>query len=519
MKFLIVILIVLFLSLLWFHISSNGSKKNYKLRKTYSYDLYDTFFTKYLKLEENYLNNKDIFELKPIKIPMYYINLDRCKSRNNHIKKQITNYNLKDITRIPGIDYKNLNNINTGTINMNNNIFNYINHYDNITIKELACTLSHTKAIYTAYMNNLDKVLILEDDASFVLYPYWPTTLEEIIDKAPEDWTTINLYNFQVQHDNTCFKTCDAKNVCYTGLAYIINRKGMKNILNEMLNENIIFISKCVDNIPIGVADVYLYLKGSKPYVYIENSLFVPYNNLNDMNSTIHIDHTDSHLTNSTSVIDFMRGVNCKNGYRLGDIVLHCNAYKNDKEIVTNLIRNPVSIGSQYKSLTDKENDIDILEIIVNNIINRHLYFFSKYINNDTINIHLRTGDVIDDNTKSVDDILNSQTTYNGGHIYTRPINFYKNILEKNPNLKNIKNILLFTGFHKNRDNSKSLKYIESIKIFFEKNGFTVNTRINEDPDDDFIILSKSTYFIPSGGGYTRLISEMVKRNGGKVYE
>ena len=47
--------------------------------------------------------------------------------------------------------------------------------------------------------------------------------------------------------------------------------------------------------------------------------------------------------------------------------------------------------------------------------------------------------------------------------------------------------------------NTKSLKHINNIKKLFEKNGYNVTIRLNEDPmNEDFIIMSNSKYFVQS---------------------
>ena len=63
----------------------------------------------------------------------------------------------------------------------------------------------------------------------------------------------------------------------------------------------------------------------------------------------------------------------------------------------------------------------------------------------------------------------------------------------------------------------KSYEYIMAIKTFLEKNGFEVKLRLRKNPDDDLIYASNSKYFLPSGGGYSKLISMLVKMYGGKI--
>ena len=59
--------------------------------------------------------------------------------------------------------------------------------------------------------------------------------------------------------------------------------------------------------------------------------------------------------------------------------------------------------------------------------------------------------------------------------------------------------------------------FSDKIKSFFADHGFECHTRINEDPDEDLLIMSNSKYFIPSGGGFSRIITNIVKLKGGVV--
>ena len=71
---------------------------------------------------------------------------------------------------------------------------NYYNDYDNLTPSEVACTLSHLKAIYIAYEKGYEKALILEDDVLFYLLPFWTEDIDAILQKAPKDWEVIRLF-------------------------------------------------------------------------------------------------------------------------------------------------------------------------------------------------------------------------------------------------------------------------------------------------------------------------------------
>ena len=196
--------------------------------------------------------------------------------------------------------------------------------------------------------------------------------------------------------------------------------------------------------------------------------------------------------------------------YRLGDSVLfNINGrYSGKYPTGYHLHKHKYSIASNYMRKTDKGKQYDIL----NNIVKKRTKIRHKLYDNYII-IHLRTGDVM---KKNVND-FNKETN----NRYVKSLPYYNKVIKylKKNNIIS-KNVLIITGWYNGlSDDTKnnSLKYIDEIKNFFKKNGYNVTTRLNEDPDEDFIIMSDSKYFVQSGGGYSRLIGKMVDLNGNTV--
>ena len=196
--------------------------------------------------------------------------------------------------------------------------------------------------------------------------------------------------------------------------------------------------------------------------------------------------------------------------YRLADMIkskkFRTNELKKKYPIIF-----PNSIATEYMKRTDEDNDLDL----VIDIIDKRKTDIHKRYNNYII-IHLRTGDVIDKTNYSVDDFLNKNIKYANNIQYVYPLSYYKKILEKLEK-NNIKNILLISGFHHKGNHLKSIEYIDRIKGFFEDNYYKVEKRINNDPDDDFIIMCNSKYFVKSGGGFSRMISNIIEKKGKNV--
>ena len=73
-------------------------------------------------------------------------------------------------------------------------IFNNYTH-QNLRTTEIAVTLSHLKAIRTAYLDNQEIALIIEDDTSFSLSNYWEKSISELTLRFSRNWECVSLFN------------------------------------------------------------------------------------------------------------------------------------------------------------------------------------------------------------------------------------------------------------------------------------------------------------------------------------
>ena len=233
-----------------------------------------------------------------IDIPMYYINMDQSQDRKDHFENQLSLYNL-DATRITGIVGKKLE-LRNGKIPFSSDKeIIYYNNY-NCSKAELGCLMSHLKAIYTAYNNGDYLALILEDDISFSLFPYWPIDLMKVMDEAPKDWHVISLFNQWCMNDPADYVPFSLKSPCYGALAYIINRKGMYNCLKNVLQDRPLMFDSSYSGEPTSLmADITIYHMARNSYFYTKHVLMFPYNNNDIMDSTIHSSHTNGHISRS----------------------------------------------------------------------------------------------------------------------------------------------------------------------------------------------------------------------------
>ena len=207
---------------------------------------------------------------------------------------------------------------------------------------------------------------------------------------------------------------------------------------------------------------------------------------------------------------DFFKG----DKYRLGDMIKYKN-HRYNKDLGFNYHKNkfPNSIATEYMLTTNNMSDYPVLL----KIISKRNY--PRQYNNYLV-IHLRLGDVIENSTNSVDDFLLKPvylTHPNGNSVnYVKPLEYYQQIINKSKTL-GVSKAILITGFHQGTNHTKSLQYVSHVKNLFQSKGFQCQTRINLDPDEDFLIMCNAKYFVPSGGGFSDVITNIVKLKGGRV--
>lgn len=196
--------------------------------------------------------------------------------------------------------------------------------------------------------------------------------------------------------------------------------------------------------------------------------------------------------------------------YRIGDMVSTYSRFLDSGEKY-HLKTFPNSIASEYMKKTKKFKKYNILADIVKERSNNT----NDLPNDKDLIVHLRVGDVVEDNSNNLSQILTNYS-YNFLHNYTCPI---RNIQDKiNKSKENFDKIILVAGSHKDILSPRSCKYIDVVKKYFENNGHIVELRLGKNPDDDFIFMSNAKYFIPScSGNYTFLVKKIVKILGGKV--
>ena len=174
--------------------------------------------------------------------------------------------------------------------------------------------------------------------------------------------------------------------------------------------------------------------------------------------------------------------------YRLGDTY-----YKPEGggDISYHVDKFPNSIASDYiKQSSSRANDLDTIKKIV-----------KKYDVQYDIVIHIRIGDAL---------------------CYDLDYSAYENKewweqLTKYIIQNNIKRVYIIAGSHTDKCLNKSVRYVLNRIKFLRDKGLDVTYEPGKTPDEDLTIAVNCKNFISTGGNYGKLMSEIVKANGGNV--
>ncbi len=181
-------------------------------------------------------------------IHVYWINLDiaidrRMKMehhlhdyRNTRVRAYNTSDTRFEISKIPHAGVKFYTSTKSTKMSKKHREHSY-------SYKELACTLSHMKAIQQAYNDGHEMALVLEDDVQFL--PHFWTIIPYLLKAAPADWDILQLYTTHLRAMNHLCNLKDPwihwKPYFWGAQGYIINRKGMRKILTQFsLNNRVI---------------------------------------------------------------------------------------------------------------------------------------------------------------------------------------------------------------------------------------------------------------------------------------
>ena len=217
--------------------------------------------------------------------------------------------------------------------------------------------------------------------------------------------------------------------------------------------------------------------------------------------------------------------------YRLGDFFQFPEGKKRHKKF-------PGTIIHEYYQRTSEPSNYKVLRDVIDDVRSIREIEIPR---SDCCLIHLRTGDVIDNSEFTVDEFLSKKRYYQYNHEkgaykkeqwnhYVKTGKYYERVVKKLKKLKighvSFSYNLDFNPFatsesrrkyHRSENNDKSVEYVQRINDFFIKESFDVVRYERKDVDYDFIHMCNSSFFVPSGGGLSEMIVQMVQLKGKKV--
>ena len=205
--------------------------------------------------------------------------------------------------------------------------------------------------------------------------------------------------------------------------------------------------------------------------------------------------------------------------YRLGDVYRGLLSSVICRWIRIPLCYPPWSIARRYSKRTTNCSDLVILDSVVDRDPRPGL------------TVHLRLGDVLENHPRSTVDFLSGMFTIDpmktreadglqmipsssgvSSEGYVKPLVYYERMIEA---YEGVRHVTLVGGTHKTMSMSKSLQYVDEIEKLFVQNSFVVTRRISVAPsvdraDMDVTSMANTAWFVPSGGGFSHMIAQLV---------
>ena len=146
----------------------------------------------------------------------FYINLEHRTDRKEHVEQQLTNIGVKS------------------------NRFNAIK----MSNGAIGCSMSHLKILEDAKKNNLDHILIIEDDITFLDPELFKNQINKFFELHGNNWDVILFAGNNMPPYQTIDETCIKVSRCQTTTGYLVNghyinvlaanvKMGLTNLLNK----------------------------------------------------------------------------------------------------------------------------------------------------------------------------------------------------------------------------------------------------------------------------------------------
>jgi len=172
--------------------------------------------------------------------PAFYINLDSSAYRKTLLVHSLGSH--LNLTRVPATDGSNLKELRSYVHTSDRSWDDYMN-LTGVADRELSLTISHFRTIQKAYFQGYKQVIVLEDDVSPDLLPFWDMSLNELVEYANENvpnWGILRLQHsalrtsllYETWKLNQTVRLMPHCSRPFGSAAYLINRSTMKDVLD-----------------------------------------------------------------------------------------------------------------------------------------------------------------------------------------------------------------------------------------------------------------------------------------------
>jgi glycosyl transferase family 25 len=138
---------------------------------------------------------------------IFYINLEHRTDRKEHVEKELLKIGFKEAQRFNAIKMEN------GAI---------------------GCSMSHLRILQDAQKNNLDHILIVEDDITFLDPKLFKNQINNFFETHKNDWDVILLAGNNMPPYKNIDDTCIQVTRCQTTTGYIVNGHYIKTLLQNV---------------------------------------------------------------------------------------------------------------------------------------------------------------------------------------------------------------------------------------------------------------------------------------------
>jgi len=185
----------------------------------------------------------------------FYINLEHRTDRKEHVEKELNSIGIK-ASRFNAIQMKN------GAI---------------------GCSMSHLKILQDAQKNNLDHLLIVEDDITFLDPQLFKTQINNFFKLHGNNWDVILLAGNNMPPYERIDETCVKVSRCQTTTGYLVNGHYINILVSNIKMGLTHLINKPTETINYAIDKFWFILQGSGNWYLITPLTVVQRNDYSDI--------------------------------------------------------------------------------------------------------------------------------------------------------------------------------------------------------------------------------------------